>query len=378
MSSDETKLEAAYENLMEENIKSQLEKNGTMAILRSEMHIKVLQMMRGQQDMSKKRPLTGGSANLSPDRSLIKLINQLVMEFFHWYGYRHTLETFRMETGESAANRSEMEQSLLLTPDSKDLPLLAQLVMRDWKLNPDASKVDPLHSMSERCRKLREELEDLRTQKGIKHEKLVQSNRKLIKNDPLKRPIAIKKAKTPPPRSFKTDSSKVNLDSSESDILDTDYSEDETEDSDAYKDIPDRQFYVDDLPPEDKYAPGHGEEGPYDAKQRQAETLFQQYRREVSNDNIPSSSKKPITPNRPRNLPTGGLALRDKSSSRGKDEGVKENKGFHWKCPGKTPTRGKNGFKSDGEPVLADIKPKCPETHIGKIDLDSDDSFNDD
>ncbi|XP_052841619.1 uncharacterized protein LOC128255858 [Drosophila gunungcola] len=349
MSSDETKLEAAYEHLMEENIKSQLEKNGTMAILRSEMHIKVLQMMRGQQDMSKKRPLTGGSANSSADRSLIKLINQLVMEFFHWFGYRHTLETFRMET-----------------------------VMRDWQLNPDANKVDPLHSMTERCRKLREELEDLRTQKGIKHEKLVQSNRKLIKNDPLKRLIAINKAKTPPPRSFKTDISKVNLDSSESDILDTDYSEDETEDSDAYKDIPDRQFYVEDLPPEAKYAPGHGEEGPYDAKQRQAETLFQQYKREVSTDNIPSSSKKPITPNRPRSIPTEGLALWDKSSSRGKDEGVKKNKVSHWKYAGKTPTRGKNGFKADGEPVLANIKPKCPDTHIGKIDLDSDDSFNDD
>ncbi|XP_016968997.1 uncharacterized protein LOC108037055 [Drosophila rhopaloa] len=376
MSSDEIKLEAAYEHLMEENIKSQLEKNGTMAVLRSEMHVKVLQMMRGQQDVIRKQSLMGGSANLSEDQSLIKLINQLVMEFFHWFGYRHTLETFRMETGESVANRSEMEQSLFITPDSKDIPLLAQLIMRDWKLSPDnvvgkrvVQLPDPGNSMSQRCRKLREELEAQRAQKEIKQEKLVQYNRKLIKNDPLKRPITVKMTKTPP-RSFKKESSKVCLDSSESDILESDYSEEESEDSDAYKDIPDRQFYIEDLPPEGKYAPGRGEEGPYDAKQRQADSLFEQYKRGISADNIPSSSKKPTTPNRPRNLPTEGSDSWNESSLRGK------NKVSQWNYPRKIQHRGKNGIKSEDEPLLAVAKPKCPDTQIGEINLDSDDSYD--
>jgi len=375
MSSDEIKLEAAYEQLIEEDIKSQLEKNGTMALLRSEMHVKVLQMMRGQLDVSKSKPLTGGlsnGTNLSEDQSLIKLINQLVMEFFHWFGYKHTLETFRMETGEIVANRNEMEQSLHITPESKDLPLLAQLVMRDWKFNGDqvgSKKVvqlpDPVNTMPQRCLKLKEELQALRKQKVVKgkvqqEDKLVQYNRKLINNDPFRTPMTPKK--TNPPTRF------LKKDTSESDILESDYSEYESEDSDAYKDIPDRQFFIDDLPPEGKYAPGHGEEGP--------DGLFQQYEDDVNTDHIPSSSKKPVISRGPKTPPSEGSESGDKASICSKKKGSRKN---YWNSPRRLQRRSKNDFKSDDDELVPAVtKQKCPDTHIGKIDLDSDYSFDDD
>ncbi|XP_017083561.2 uncharacterized protein LOC108116286 [Drosophila eugracilis] len=367
MSSDEIKLEAAYEQMVEENIKSELEKTGAMAVLRSEMHVKILKIMRGQLEGSKTQPLMGRASSatkLSQDRSLIRLINQLVMEFFHWFGYKHTLETFRMETGETLANRSEIEKSLSITPESKDLPLLAQLIMRDW-IKTDkvgAKKVinlpDPVNSKPQKCCKLKKELEVRQTQKDNKPNKLIQNNRKLISNERMRVPITPKKP-SPPPRSIQKEESKVIIDSSESDILETDYSEEESEDSDAYKDIPDRQFFIDDLPAEGKYAPGHGEEGPYDAKQNLAESLFRQYEREANSDNIPSSSK---------------IGCGDNASVGDKKEGSKKS---NWKSPRRLQVQCKSSSKSDDETVLAVSKPKCPETHIGKIDLESDDSFDD-
>ncbi|XP_016952230.1 uncharacterized protein LOC108026046 [Drosophila biarmipes] len=374
MSSDEIKLEAAYEKLIEEDIRSQLEKNGTMALLRSEMHVKVLQMMRGQLEVSKKNPLKGrlsNGGNLSEDHSLIKLINQLVMEFFHWFGYKHTLETFRMETGEIVTNRNEMEQSLLITPEAKDLPLLAQLVMRDWKFhggNVGPKKVvqlpDPVSSMPQRCRKLKEELQALRKQKQAKGRvqpevKLVQYNRKLINNDQYQKPLTPKK--NSPTRSLKKDSSA-------SDILETDYSEYESDDSDAYKDIPDRQFFVDDLPPEGKYAPGHGEEG--------SEGLFQEYEGNINTDETPSSSKKPTSSRRPKTPPHEGSESGDKASIFSKKNGPKKN---FWISPRRLQHQSHNNLKSDDDQLVPAVtKPKCPDTHIGKVDLDSDGSSDDD
>ncbi|XP_017053117.1 uncharacterized protein LOC108096231 [Drosophila ficusphila] len=388
MSSDETKMEAAYEQLMEENIRGQLEKNGTMALLRSELHVKVLKMMRGQPDITRAQLLIGGSTKSPENRSLTKLINNLVKEFLHWFGYKHTLETFCMETDENMANRTEMEKMLSFTPDSKDIPLLAQLIMRESEFNPDkvsANRIvqlpDPLSSMAKRCSKLKEEIEALRTQRETKVQKLVQYNRKLIKNNPYGNQSTPKKAQNTP-CSLKKENSKVCIDSSESDILESDYSEDDSEDSDAYKDIPDRHVYIEDLPPEGKYAPGHGEEGPYEAKQNKARSVFlnNKYKQEHSADNIPSSSKKQISSNSSRyQTPNSDdCDSEDKDLLRRKDKVLRKKKPFNWKSPKKFPSREENGLKSDDESVLAVTKPECPDTHIGKMEFDSQETSDDD
>ncbi|XP_043654678.1 uncharacterized protein LOC122621021 [Drosophila teissieri] len=384
MSSNERKLEADYEKLIEQNIKSQFEKNGTMAALRSEMHVKILMMMRGQLDMSKIQSLSGGASggsNHSGDHSLVKLINQLVMEFLDWFGYRHTLETFRMETGERVANRREMEQSLLITPESKDFPLLAQLVMRDWKSTThkgSSKKVvqlpDPVKTTPQPSRKLIKELTAMRTPKSeTKQDKLVQYNRQLISNDPFTKAITLKHSITATPhRSLKTEKCKSYVDSSESDILESDYSEEESEDSDAYKDIPDRQIFIDDLPPEGKYAPNHGEEGPFAASKNQNDGEVQQDEIELYTDNIPSSSNKPKTQRKP---------LSESSDSEYKPSisgRHKVSRQVYWNSPRRLPLRSKNTSKSEDEPEPAVTKPFCPDTQVGKMDFDSDYSSDED
>ncbi|XP_033164389.1 uncharacterized protein LOC117143702 [Drosophila mauritiana] len=357
MSSHEIKLENAYQKMIEQNIKSQLEKNGTMAALRSEMHVKILQMMRGQQQMSKVQPLTGGASggsNQSEDHSLVKLINHMVMEFLDWFGYKHTLETLRMETGESVANRREMEQSLLITPESKDFPLLAQLVMRDWKfgMQKEASKKlvqlpDPMKATPQRSRKLVRELKVMRAQKSeVNQDRLVQNNRKLITNNTFTKGLTPKSISTPP-RSIKNENAKSYVDSSESDVLESDYSEEESEDSDAYKDIPDRQIFIDDLPPEGKYAPNHGEEGPFMGKQDQAD----------ERDNIPSSSRKQHFSRKPQT-----------ESSDSDDKPLNSGRQDYWNSPRGVQLRSKNTLKSEDE---------C-DTHIRKVNLDSDCSSDED
>ncbi|KAH8236509.1 hypothetical protein KR026_003826, partial [Drosophila bipectinata] len=311
MSSDENKVEAAFQTMVEESVKTNFEKNGIMASLRCEMHVKVLQMMRGQLDMPKSEPLMGiSSSNRSTgrtsDRALIKLINQLVMEFFSWFGYRHTLETFRMETGDQISLRSELEKQLSISPESPDMPLLAQLIMSVWNQsddrpipkrvvhlpNPDlpSPKAQP-QSQPQSTRKLKNEQKIGTSGVDIKQKKLVQHNQTLILNDPLRKPIMVKSTKKQLPRSVNKPERTECTESSESE-LDSYYSED-SEDSDAYADIPDRQYYIEELPPEGKYNPGHGEEGPYEEKQNFAENLFQRYQREMNQrDDEPSTSRK--------------------------------------------------------------------------------------
>ncbi|KAH8382904.1 hypothetical protein KR009_005769, partial [Drosophila setifemur] len=287
-SSDKNKMEAEYEQMMEESIKGQFVRNGTMAGLRSELHVKVLQMMRGQMEKPKTEALMG-SVKVSEDRGLITLINQLIMEFFQWFGYRHSLETFKMETGEKMASRRDIEQKLTISPDSKDLPLLAQLIMRDWK--SDLDKVgtkrmvqvpDPDNSKP-KVPKVQEEL-------PIKQTKLVQNNRKLIENDPFRKTTVVKQMKQIQKQenmqiTLTKPEQKQSMETSESD-LDSYYSD--SEDSEPYADIPDRQIYMEELPPEGKYDPGHGEEGPYQG-------MLLRYQREPNSDDAPSSSKKSHT-----------------------------------------------------------------------------------
>ncbi|KAH8243943.1 hypothetical protein KR032_011738 [Drosophila birchii] len=358
--------EAVYEQMMEDTIRSKFEKNGTMAALRSEMHLKVLQLLRGQQDMLKPRLLTGETSKLnkpSRDQSLIKLINQLIMEFFNWFGYRHTLETFRMETGDDMAMRNQLEERLFIIPDSKDLPLLAQLVMRDWKSSlPQKTQ----HQVPQNPQPS-EQLEVQQTKRDVKVKKLIQNNQKLIASDPMRKVITIKEPRSPPPQPqpiIKNAVRKVSVESSESDIFESDFSV-ESEDSDAYADIPDRHVFVDDLPPEGKYISDQGEEGgPYDIKQSLAECLFQQYQRGLAIDDKPTSSREPLTLKgkkceKSQSNVFEGSELDDESFGSGK---LKE------KASTNKPKVGAKNI-----PTSADE----PETHITGIDLDSEDNSND-
>ncbi|KAH8265305.1 hypothetical protein KR038_003779 [Drosophila bunnanda] len=363
MNSDERKEEAVYEQMVQESIKSQFEKNGTMAALRSEMHLKVLQLLRGQQDMFQPKLLSGQATKLgktSRDQSLIKLINQLIMEFFKWFGYRHTLETFRMETADDTASRSELEQRLFIIPDSKDLPLLAQLVMRDWKssLPQKTQKKPPVPKNPQPKQKL--EVQQIK--KDAKVKQLIQNNKKLIASDPVRKVITIKHPRSPPPQPpaiTKQVNRIVSVESSESDLLESDYSV-ESEDSDAYADIPDRHVFEDDLPPEGKYISGHGEEG--GAHDEQQSLVGCQCQRVISTEDKPSLFQKPLKGRKWGKTESSVfqcLESKNKSPGNGKQE----------KAGKKKPEVSiKNGFN------LADE----PETHIMGISFDSEDCSDED
>ncbi|KAH8291890.1 hypothetical protein KR054_001949 [Drosophila jambulina] len=358
MNSDAVNCKAAYEQTMEETIRSQFEKDGTMAALRSEMHLKVLQLLRGQRDMLQPKLLTGEAtkSNKTPrDQSLIKLINQLVMEFFNWFGYRHTLETFRMETGDDVATRSDLEDRLFIIPDSKDLPLLAQLVMRDWK----SSLPQKAQRLVQLTPQPKMKLEVQQSNRDVQVKKLIQNNQKLIASDPMRRGITIKQTGTSPsqPSSVVTKAERrVTLETSESDFFDTECSEEESEDTDVYADIPDRHVFEDDLPPEGKYISGHGEEGgPYDAKQTLAKCLFQQYQRGLIIDDKPGSSQKTLE-TKCEKIESNSSEFDEKSFGSGKQEKAK-----------------KRRPKVDGK----NISTKEPETHIVDINFDTEDSCND-
>ncbi|EDV43531.1 uncharacterized protein Dana_GF18538 [Drosophila ananassae] len=404
MSSDENKMEAAFKNMVEESLKTQFEQNGIMAKLRSEMHVKVLQMMRGQLGMTKTEPLMGVSTSDSTtDRALIKVINQLIMEFFNFFGYRHTLETFRMETGERTFSRSEIEKHLSISPVSPEIPILAQLTMRVWNQSldqaiskkvvqlpsPESPKPQPQlqpQPQPQRIRKLKDEQEILQRSPGkeIKQKKLIQNNQKLIMNDPLrKRIVGLKPSKKQLPLSVNKPDQKACTESSESE-LESYYSED-SEDSDAYADIPDRHVYIEELPPEGKYDAGHGEEGPYDAKQNFAENLFQRYQREISQRNEgPSTSRKTTKPKGCKGKRQAKSTESENSSQMSGREALElqlntcRSKGATSNPNSTRKARGTLWAKSHqdiGEEAhLAVTKPQCPETHIGSVDLNSDEN----
>ncbi|XP_001360083.3 muscle M-line assembly protein unc-89 [Drosophila pseudoobscura] len=502
MSADEGKAKpSVYEHLMHHSIKRQFEQNGTMSALRSGVHVKVLKMIKTNLGGSKDEPLAGPGVALGHDsfkeNGLSSLINQLMMEYFEWFGYRHTMETFKMETGEKILPRQEIEGRLVGKFQLKDVPILVQLVLRNQdsppKKNlkvtpkkivklplpvakktmkrqlpekamrhlipeksvkqqlseksvkqklpeksgkpklaekpvkqqlPDKSgkqqlpeisgrKIQlpeisgrrlqlPENSIPERCPKLKEKLETLRTLKetaktdwNIPVSKLVQNNRKLTQGQIKKPDTVVKTQMKENPKAYfatprkETPESRPPVNSSESDELPS-----YDEHSDASSDIPDRHYYVEEEPPEVSYAPGHGEEGPYIDKQNKAETLYQQYQDEKPIDTSKGMNKQKSIASKHPPSKKSALTTIKKSAIKSKafdvpefivtmpsrnkaSDGLDLNKLMSCKnrspgqsTPGRSPLWNKMPVEGD-EPSLAVTKPQCPETHINGIDLDS-------
>ncbi|SPP83360.1 uncharacterized protein LOC117585585 [Drosophila guanche] len=467
MSADKCKLmPSVYEELTHHSMKRQLERNGTLAALSSGVHVEILKLVKGNLGGSTAEPLAGPEVapghNSIKDRGLSPLINQLMMEYLEWFGYRHTLETLKLETGQKVACREEIEQTLALDFPLRDVPLLVQLILRQQGSAPDPKdclrktlKVAPKkvvklplpeksmkfplpeksmklaepqkstrnqksieksarmlqvpeNSIPERCTRLKERLETLRTLKETAKTdwttpvpKLVQNNRKLIDKkieSHAKRATIVKSQMKENPKAFfhsltkESPESRPPVNSSESDELPS-----YDEHSDASSDIPDRHYYVEQEPPEVEYAPGHGEEGPYNAKQVKAETLLQRYQQEKRKA---SSQQKSMTAKQPP-LSKQSLTFTNKLAVKRKSFEVPEvfvtsppennypmnvrdglnlnlNKLMSSKnrlssaqiTPKKSPLWNKIEVDED-EPNLPVSKPPCPETHIRGIQLDS-------
>ncbi|XP_030374524.1 protein starmaker [Scaptodrosophila lebanonensis] len=103
--------------------------------IRGEMHVRVLELLRDKLGKSDK-PLCGHQLTDQDERVL--LLNKLIMEYLNWYGYKHTMETFSMETGASAQppERRQLEADLGTELSLKGLPILLELFLNVYNRKP--------------------------------------------------------------------------------------------------------------------------------------------------------------------------------------------------------------------------------------------------
>ncbi|EDW80720.1 uncharacterized protein Dwil_GK11416 [Drosophila willistoni] len=367
----EKHLQAAYEQLIEDSVKAQFEKNGTIGKMQSELHVKVLQMLKGQLALNPNVTLCGASGQGS-NEGLVGVLNQLIIEYFNWYGYKHTMETFKMESGVSLATRSDLEAHFSNTHDVKQLPILLQILMREQERDKKTLKIKQLPSM----KPTQANQEQILTQTKNSSTTLT----KVIRNmpgKPLPKTSVVKQLKPLPVSGskvlqLKKPSNKENQKySSDLDSEATDYKS--STDDDLFSDIPDRHYYREEEPPERKYPLGFGEEGPYRSKQKEAERLYQKYQKQTT----PPLKSKTLSDKRSK---TTRLTKTTNAPGREALE-FQLSKAMNAKAKSSSQTTSNSGKclwskqrtpPSEIEPNLAVMKPKCPDTLISKIQLDSD------
>ncbi|XP_068156700.1 uncharacterized protein [Drosophila tropicalis] len=363
----EKHLQAAYEQLIKDTVKTQFENNGTIGKMQSELHVKVLQMLKGQLALNSNVTLCGANGQGTND-GLVGILNQLIMEYFNWYGFKHTMETLKMESAVSLASRSDLEGHFGNTHDVKELPILLQIIMREQERDKKNQKIKQLPSMKPTQANQELILEQTKNYST--------KQTKVIRNVPEK-PLPIVKQLKPLPVTgakvlqLKKASNKENFkSSSDLDSEATDYKS--SSDDDLFSDIPDRHYYREEEPPERKYPLGFGEEGPYRSKQNEAERLYQRYQKEIK----PLKSKT-LSDKRPKNT-----CLTKTTIAPGREAlEFQLSKAMNAKAKSSSQTTSHSGKSlwskqrtppSEIEPNLAVMKPKCPDTLISKIQLDSD------
>lgn len=113
------------------SVRGQFEKDGTLAKLKSELHVKVIQMIRDNQ-MSSAHLLSGqtpGDGRFKEKR--LELLNDLIMEYLNWFGFKHTMQTFAMETGTSYEGpKREFLETELGEFKKRNMPILMEVLLR--------------------------------------------------------------------------------------------------------------------------------------------------------------------------------------------------------------------------------------------------------
>lgn len=382
---------SSYAKLIEDSIKLHFERNGILDEMRSGLHVKVLNMMRGEADLSKEEPLCGGDMR---QRGLVQLLNYLVVDYFSWYGYKHTLETFALETGDKyqLKPREKLQREFGDNFSQKDLPILLQMVMKQAKninekslpqspqqlnssrkfiegvpqekdIPPEGNPNKMLNSPSPRAEPSKGPTEGVpskepkaATRKAVKQPQAKVNVRKAMADSSKlpSSPSRMKRVKRSPTTARKTRYSSE-FESSSRCTTESGSGDDSSNDSDAFAAIPNRYYYREREPPEQAYQNGYGEEGPYE---------------------MPSQSTV-RGPLRPRGLgkrkPLKIVEMRDdtdkekpqcstnRNNPAGKDANAKS---------AEQNTSKRTIFQS----LMAVSKPKCPETMVGSMQESSDDS----
>lgn len=104
-------------------VRDTLEKNGELNILKAAMRAKVLEVVRGGETSAIARPTE--KVKDTP----VHVLNQLIMEYFYWFGYQYSVEMFSTETGieSQCPNRQLLESHFGV--HTKELPVLLNVII---------------------------------------------------------------------------------------------------------------------------------------------------------------------------------------------------------------------------------------------------------
>ncbi|XP_064548682.1 trans-Golgi network integral membrane protein 2 [Drosophila montana] len=408
----------SYSQIIEDSIRLHFERNGILDEMRSGLHVKVLKMMRGEMDLKRDEPLCGGDMQ---QRGLLQLLNYLVVDYFAWYGYKHTLETFALETGDKCQEKPREKLQREFGDDfvHKELPILLQMLMKqtnkmnDNKLQKDKSERIETKRQSSPTKKLagaRPVIKDIPpegnpsiipkmprqnlTPRDIQPKNNPSKPIKLHPTSPLKKkdirtPLAkvnvrqsmvesVKQKQSPKYAKSKINataaisrknqhssdsesSSQASAHESGSDDGDTSY------DSDAFAEIPNRYYYREQEPPEKLYPDGFGEEGPYENPSQS------RVRNQLNSRSI--VKRKPLRIYEMQNdIDKEKPHCSNRDNPKSKPKSSDQN----------TPKRNKCLFQSQKHIISSDndlhmpvSKPKCPETMVGRMQESTEDSDED-
>ncbi|KAL7728045.1 hypothetical protein ACLKA6_017895 [Drosophila palustris] len=397
----------SYSQLIEEGIKLHFERNGTLDEMRSGLHVKVLKMLHGQRKLRKDEPLCGGELE---QRGLSHLLNQLIFDYFDWYGYKHTLETFSLETGiKSKKSREKLRREVNGNFDHKELPVLLEMLMKQTNrdnskqseedqaqhvlakvesTSSDSKKVPTASMVVKELPKPEKKSPGLATRRIIN--KTVESP---IKTDNFYRPIApinsakISEAKVKVRQRMVEVDTKVpcnrkkvgNKSKTIKNSYDTDTASDSTksstdddvgtDESETFADIPNRYYYREQEPLERTYPLGYGEEGPYEGQlpQKSAKLLNSRKADKSKTLNYYEMEKKE------RKLKTSSkdMPKAQITKSKASDHGTSKRSKFLYQSHRRL-------NHSDDDLNMPVSKPKCPETMVSAIKMDSAGDTDDD
>lgn len=118
------------ENILLDTVREKLTESGKLNKIKCELRAMVINMIRDDD----KTPMN--SPALQNIESPTQLLNQLILEYLKWIGFRYTIDMFVTESGcahRKALTREHLE-SMFLKPSvaafDKDIPLLLELLVK--------------------------------------------------------------------------------------------------------------------------------------------------------------------------------------------------------------------------------------------------------
>lgn len=128
-------------------LRKALEKNGEFGKIKALVQTKILDLIQDDKNQNSKKsktsPTTIDSDNKNQRDPLILLLNQLILEYFHWYGYQYSIEMFSTECqiDSNCPSRVYLE-SIFGQQYNYDVPILIQIIHKILENNKKTTSTD--------------------------------------------------------------------------------------------------------------------------------------------------------------------------------------------------------------------------------------------